>query len=98
MVEVTADRTLYVSGQIALDKEGAVVGKGDLEAQTQQVFENLKSALAAAAAPLDDVVKITVFMTDVSKIQTFREVRDRYFTKELPAAVSFRWSASLGLS
>jgi reactive intermediate/imine deaminase len=86
VVEATVGRTLYISGQIALDKEGAIVGKGDLEMQTRQVFENLKSALAAGAATLDDVVKITVFMTDVSKIQTFREVRDRYFTKELPAS------------
>lgn len=86
VVEVTGGRTLYVSGQIALDKAGAVVGKGDLKTQTQQAFENLKSALAACGATLDDIVKITVFMTDVSEIQTFREVRDRYLTKKLPAS------------
>src|SRR5574341_885089 len=86
VVEVSGGRTLYVSGQVALDQAGAVVGKGDLGAQTRQVFENLKSALAASGATFDHVVKITVFMTDVSEIQTFREVRDRYFTKELPAS------------
>ncbi len=86
VVEVTGGRTLYVSGQIALDQAGALVGKGDLKAQTGQVFENLKSALAACGATFDHVVKMTVFMTDVSEIQTFREVRGRYFTKELPAS------------
>jgi enamine deaminase RidA (YjgF/YER057c/UK114 family) len=50
------------------------------------VFENLNSALAASGATLDHVVKITVFMTDVSEIQTFREVRNSYLTKELPAS------------
>ena len=86
VVEVTGGRTLYVSGQIALDPAGVVVGPGDLRAQTRQVFENLKSALAASGATLDDIVKITVFMTDASQIQTFREVRDQYFTKEFPAS------------
>ncbi len=86
VVEVMGGRTLYVSGQIALDQAGAVVGKGDLKAQTRQVLENLKSALASCGATLDDVVKITVFMTDASEIQTFREIRDRYFTKKLPAS------------
>lgn len=86
VVEVTGGRTLYVSGQIAVDQAGSLVGKGDLKAQTQQVFENLKSALSAAGATLDHVVKITVFMTDVSQIHLFREIRDRYFTQELPAS------------
>lgn len=86
VVEVTGGRTLYVSGQIALDRTGALIGKGDLKAQTQQVFENLKVALAASGATFDNVVKITVFMTDASEIATFREVRDRYLTRDLPAS------------
>jgi reactive intermediate/imine deaminase len=86
VVEVAGGRTLYISGQVAVDKAGAVVGKGDLKSQARQVFENLKSALAASGATLDHVVKITVFMTDVSEIQAFRDVRDSYFTKELPAS------------
>ena len=88
VVEVTGGRTLYVSGQVALDRTGAVVGKGDLKAQTRQVFENLKAALAASGATLDDVVKITIFMTDASQVQTVREVRDTYFTKQPPASTA----------
>jgi reactive intermediate/imine deaminase len=86
VVEVAGGRTLYISGQVALDFAGALVGKGDLKAQTRQVFENLKSALAASGATLDHVVKITVFMTDVSEIQTFRDVRNSYLMKEPPAS------------
>lgn len=86
VVEVSGGRTLYVSGQIALDQAGAVVGKGDLKAQTVQVFENLKAALASSGATFEHVVKLTVFMTDVSEIQTFRDVRDRYLSGALPAS------------
>ncbi len=86
VVQVTGGRTLYISGQIALDRAGSVVGQGDLGAQTRQVFENLRAALDAGGATFDDVVKITVFMTDVAGIQTFREVRGRYFKNLMPAS------------
>ncbi len=86
VVEASGGRAIYVSGQVALDAQGAVVGQANLEAQTRQVFENLKTALAAAGATLDDVVKITVFMTDVSELATFRKVRDLYFTGPPPAS------------
>ncbi len=86
VVEVRGGRTLYVSGQIALDQDGRLVGAGDLRAQTEQVLGNLKAALAASQATLDDVVKLTIFLTDASQIALFREVRDRYFSGPLPAS------------
>jgi reactive intermediate/imine deaminase len=86
VVEVTGGRTIYVSGQIAVDRDGRVVGAGDFEAQTRQVFENLKAALAAAEATLADIVKITMFVTDISRLQTLRAVRDTYFTGAPPAS------------
>jgi len=85
VVEVVAGRTLYVSGQIALDAEGRLVGPDDLHAQTTQVFENLRTALAASEAGLRDVVKLTVFVTDMSRLAAFREARDRFFSAPLPA-------------
>ena len=88
VVEVGAGRTIYVSGQIAMDAAGRVVGAGDVAAQTRQVFENLKTALGAVDASLGHVVKITVFMTDVAQLQRFREVRDSYFTQAPPPASS----------
>ena len=86
VVEAAGGRTIYVSGQIAVDREGRVVGAGDFEAQTRQVFENLSAALAAADATLDDVVKITIFVTDISQLQILRAVRDTYFTGPPPAS------------
>jgi reactive intermediate/imine deaminase len=85
-VEATGGRTIYVSGQVALDREGRLVGQGDVAAQTRQVFDNLEAALVAADATLEDVVKITVFMKDVSQLQSFRDVRDTYFKGKPPAS------------
>jgi reactive intermediate/imine deaminase len=86
LVETSGGRTLYLSGQVSLDSAGKVVGAGDVAAQARQVFENLKAALAAANASLADVVKITVFMTDLSGLQAFRKLRNEYFPKDPPAS------------
>src|SRR5262245_48826144 len=86
-VEATGGRTIYISGQVAYDREGRIVGEGDFAAQTRQVFDNLAAALAAADAGFDDVVKITVFVTDVAHVQAFRDLRDRAFAgARLPAS------------
>jgi enamine deaminase RidA (YjgF/YER057c/UK114 family) len=81
-------KLIFVSGQVALNKQGEVVGKGDLRAQATQVFENLKIALAAAGATFGDVVKMNTYVvnyrpTDAAMI---REVRGKYFAKEKPPA------------
>lgn len=86
VVETTPRRTIYVSGQVAFDQSGALVGPGDLRAQTGQVFENLKAALASCGATLENVAKITIFMLDAAQIQAYRDVRDRYFSGNLPAS------------
>src|SRR3954451_5649663 len=86
MVEVTGSKMLYLSGQIAIDPGGQIVGAGDLRAQTQQVFENLKAGLAAAGATFDHVVKLQLFLLDITQIQIVRDVRDRYVNTQLPPA------------
>jgi reactive intermediate/imine deaminase len=87
IVEVTGpNKTIYISGQIAYDKEGKLVGAGDMQAQAEQVFKNLESALAAAGAKFSDVVKMNSYITDMSKIQAVRDVRTRYFKDVLPAS------------
>ena len=86
VVTATGARTIYISGQVSLDKSGNVVGKGDFAAQTTQVFENLKSALAAAGATFDNVVKVTMFVTDMSNIATLRSIRLKYWGKNPPAS------------
>ena len=87
IVEVTGpNRTIYISGQIAYDKDGKVVGAGDMKAQAEQVFKNLQAALAAAGAKFSDVVKMNSYITDMSKVQAVRDVRARYFKDATPAS------------
>ena len=87
IVEVTGPaKTVYISGQIAYDKDGTIVGTGDMKAQAEQVFKNLQAALDAAGAKFSDVVKMNSYITDMSKIQAVRDVRARYFGDATPAS------------
>jgi enamine deaminase RidA (YjgF/YER057c/UK114 family) len=72
-------RTTFVSGQLARDRAGAVVGAGDMRAQIRQTCENLKAALAAAGATLDDVVKTNTYVTDIEEYFRHVDVRMEYF-------------------
>lgn len=83
---VRAGNTIYVSGQGALDQHGALVGRGDVVAQTRQVLDNMKLALAAAGATLDDVVKVTVYLGNVDDRPRVNEVRKEYFKDNKPAS------------
>ena len=87
IVEVTGPaKTIYISGQIAYDKGGKVVGAGDMKAQAEQVFRNLEAALDAAGATFADVVKMNSYITDMSRVQAVRDVRARYFKDATPAS------------
>jgi len=87
VVEVTGPaRTVYIAGQIAFDKEGKVVGAGDMKAQAEQVFKNLEAALSAAGAKFADVVKMNTYVTDMEQAPAVREVRARYFGSTTPAS------------
>jgi len=88
VAEATRGRTIYVSGQVALDPVGNLVGKGDLRAQTHQVFLNLKAALEAAGADFSSVVKLTYYLRDISGIQVVRQVRDQFVNTTEPPASS----------
>jgi reactive intermediate/imine deaminase len=79
---------VYISGQVALDQSGNLVGPDDLGAQTHQVFSNLKAALEAAGADFNHVVKLTYYLLDISQIQTVREVRDQFVNTQNPPASS----------
>jgi reactive intermediate/imine deaminase len=81
-------RTLVVSGQVPLDEQGKLVGPGDPAAQIRQVFHNLATALAAAGASMDQVVKLTVFLTNLADLDAFRQVRDEYIPLDRPPASS----------
>jgi reactive intermediate/imine deaminase len=86
VVEVTRGRTVFISGQIALDQSGNIVGPHDFRAQTQQVFENLKAALTAVGADFTHVVKLNIYVIDMSQLLALREVRDRYINTQNPPA------------
>ncbi len=82
VVEASGARTFYISGQVAMDDSGNIVGEGDMGAQARQVFENLHTALRSVGASFKDVVKLTYFIVDMSQMQTVREARDQYIQPE----------------
>ena len=85
---VSGGRTIYISGQVPLNAAGAVVGKGDLKAQTIQVFENIQRVLAQAGATFADVVKVNTYIVNCQPkdVAVFREVRKSYFSTSQPPA------------
>jgi reactive intermediate/imine deaminase len=83
---VKSGNLVFISGQVALDKAGAIVGKDDFRAQTQQVFENLKAALEAGGGSFEDVIKLNSYFVDMSHVAEFREVRDKYIDVKHPPA------------
>jgi reactive intermediate/imine deaminase len=85
--------TVYVSGQVAKDPDGNVVGEGDMAAQTGQALENMKTVLQAAGASMGDVVKLTVFVTDITRLLDTHEIRTRYFPDPPPASTGVEVSA-----
>ena len=84
-------RIVFFAGQLGVDTSGVFAGgPGDFKAQTVQAFENLKSALAAAGAGFEHLVKINNFLVDIERnMAAFREIRDRYLVKSaLPASTT----------
>jgi 2-iminobutanoate/2-iminopropanoate deaminase len=79
---------IHVSGQIAIDAEGNLVGPGDMRLQTRQVFENLKAILEANGATFADAVKIGTYLTTLDDLAGMREVRSEYLTAEPPASTA----------
>lgn len=80
----------FIAGQVAVDADGKIVGKGDIEAQAVQVFENLKLALQALGATFDDVIKFTIFIKDLTPEarKAVMSVRNRLISKTHPPAAT----------
>jgi 2-iminobutanoate/2-iminopropanoate deaminase len=79
-------RLLYISGQVAWDGSGNLVGKGDVRAQARQVFENLRGVLQAAGGDLSSLMKITTYITRIEDFPAVAEARSAVFHGELPAS------------
>jgi 2-iminobutanoate/2-iminopropanoate deaminase len=79
-------RFVFVAGQVAVDGEGKTVGVGDIGAQTRQVLTNIGKVLQAGGATFDDVVKVTVFVTDLDDLSALQAVRPEFFSEPYPAS------------
>ena len=86
IVEVSANRIIFIAGQTALDRDGKLVGKNDFAAQAAQVFSNLAVALQASGCTAANLVKLTVFLTDMDNLGRYREARNRFFASVTPPA------------
>ena len=93
---VTATRrtkTIFVAGQLATGGNGEIVGVGDMRAQLRQVCENIKTALKAAGATLEDVVQTSTFVTDWAKFREAMDVRQEYLGSAPPTSTTVQVSA-----
>ncbi|GGJ33137.1 RidA family protein [Streptomyces brasiliensis] len=96
-VVTATGRFVAVSGQLALDEDGELVGEGDPAAQARQVFENLRRCLTAAGATFDDVVKLTYFVTDMTHLPAIRAARAAHIPDDrLPASSAVQVAALVG--
>lgn len=84
--EVSGGRLIYVAGQIPWDPEGRTVARGDIAGQTRQVFANIAAVLAESGATLDDVIKISIFATDIRFRDTINQIRTEVFKAPYPAS------------
>jgi enamine deaminase RidA (YjgF/YER057c/UK114 family) len=86
IVDASANRIIFIAGQTALDRDGNLVGKDDFAAQASQVFVNLAHALQASACTAANLVKLTVFLTNMENLTAYREARNRFFASVTPPA------------
>lgn len=85
-VEIRAGRLVVIAGQTALDRDGRLIGKDDFAAQAAQVFLNLGAALQSVGCSASDLVKLTVFLRNMSDLAAYREARNRFFATVTPPA------------
>jgi enamine deaminase RidA (YjgF/YER057c/UK114 family) len=86
VVEVRAASIIFIAGQTALDQDGNLIGKNDFAVQAEQVFRNLSFALQASGCTAANLVKLTVFLTDMDNLAPYREARNRFFAFVTPPA------------
>lgn len=76
--------TIYVAGQVGWDEEGKIVGEGDVVAQTERAYENLKRVLEAAGASISDIVMMRIYTMDLEGFNKTGEIRRKYFDRHFP--------------
>lgn len=90
---IRAGDTVYLSGQIPLDPKTMQIVDGGIEAQTHQVFKNLLAVAVAAGAQLNDIVKLTILMTDLGDFAKVNEIMGGYFAAPYPARATYQVAA-----
>ncbi|MDP6404372.1 MAG: RidA family protein [Alphaproteobacteria bacterium] len=85
--------TVYLSGNVAFDADGNIVGENDVYAQSKQIFQNIEEALASAGASMEEVIKITTYVTDISRYGEFSKARNEAFPGGVPATTAIAASA-----
>ena len=88
-----AGTLVFISGQAPVSADGQVVGAGDFEAQARQVMRNLVTVVEEAGATLEDVVKLTVFLTDMQTLHDYTRVKGEFFRGEQPASTAVEVAA-----
>ncbi|MBI2987660.1 MAG: RidA family protein [Deltaproteobacteria bacterium] len=79
-------KLLFIAGQTAVDAKGNIVGKGNIEAQAKQVFENLKAVLKKAGGSIENIVKTTTYITDIKYREGLNKIRRQYYKSTAPVS------------
>ena len=85
-VDIGNSEMIFVTGQIAMDKDGNAVAPNDIVKQTEFVFQNIQKILQEGGASLDDIVKAVIYVTDISKFKDISAVRNKYFANSKPVS------------
>ena len=84
IIDLGNSQMIVMSGQVAFDKQGNLVGKDNLAKQTEQVFLNIQNSISELRGTMDNVIKIGVYMVDVSQVQIFRDIRNKFINLKNP--------------
>ncbi len=79
---------LYLKGQVSLDRDGNIVGRGDMRAQTRQVLENIQAVLGSVGGVMGDIMSLTQFTTDISQFMTCGDTRKVFFQEPYPVTTT----------
>jgi enamine deaminase RidA (YjgF/YER057c/UK114 family) len=88
VVSVEPKRLIFIAGQLARDRDGRIVGVGDMRAQLRQALENLKLAVEAAGASLKDLVRTNTYVTDIEEYFKHVDVRMEYYSHAMPTSTT----------
>ena len=84
VIDLGICQMIVLSGQVPLDNSGNLVGQGNFEKQSEQVLLNIKNILSELGGTMDDVIRLGIYTTDISQMQAFREVRDKFINLKAP--------------